>query len=140
MKTKASNGLEAGELGQTVYVVFHGALGRRCRPWQDVPEIDWLPWPEVAALAINRLDLPENETATMEISAKELAQSLYRQFMAARQLEPTWDSLDGRERLAWEAVGRHLLNVIDSDSNAVDIPEAEQKIIEWAKNKQLVTS
>lgn len=133
MKTRASNGLEAADLGGTAYKVWHACLERQAKPWDQIVAIDQEPWQEAAALAINIIDLPGDEQASLEISAKELGRNLYAQYMAARGMEPK--VITTPEELAWEAVGRHLANLIDSDGSA-DVPQCEARVVEWVRNKR----
>lgn len=141
VRDKAHNGVTAQDLGQTAFNVA-ATLQRINRTWQDVDEQCHQAWLAVAMLAIRTMDLPPGEQATLELSAKALSKSLYRQF-GAEMYCASWEELDSSEQTIWEAIGRHLANLIDSDGQQ-NFSELESKIVEWARSKieqhQLVLS
>jgi hypothetical protein len=133
MRVIANNGLEAAtDLGATAYHVWHAVLGRPEQPWE---KCDQVPWQEVAVMAISQIDLPQDEMAMLEVSAKQFAQDLHQQFLAAQGLEGDFEDLKPEEQIAWEAVGRHLANCIDADSAGVDIGTFEERVLEWAAER-----
>lgn len=135
------NGLSYFDLAMTAFNVFAGATGSGKK---DLADADRAPWESVAGKAASIIDLPESEQATLEISAKQLAKALYIQYTIDCDRIPNWEDVPAKDKVAWEAVGRHLANLIDSDGQGMDFLELEEKIIEWAKDRitpeQLVLS
>lgn len=132
MKTKASNSYGAEDLAYSAYNLFAKMRGLQ-RTWEQM-DGDQAPWCEVAVLAINVIDLPESETASIDLSARELAENLYNRYCEANVSPAMWGSLNSNERLAWEAVGRHLANLIDSDGS-LDFADMETKMLEWVTQR-----
>lgn len=131
-RTECQNGLEYTELGKTAYSVYTKSIGGIVG---TLGEVDLSFWTDVAAKAASIIDLPESEQGTLEISARSLAKALYTQMQISADCVPHWDELSSGHRIAWEAVGRHLANLIDSDGQTPNFPELEERIIGWARER-----
>ena len=75
--------------------------------------------------------------AAREVSAKALAKTLYMQYNVECGNEPEWkwDGMAQVFKTAWEAVGRHLANLIDSDGKTLNFQELEERMTEWARQR-----
>ena len=137
MKTKASNGLTAETLAEYARRAYLIALGQ---PFSDMPADEIEAWTHAAIVAIDIIDMPADEWATREVSAKAGAEAIYRNYVLANEGEPAeFDSLDQTLRLAWEAAFRHLANWIDSDGT-VDLSETEAQWRDWLVTKSMATA
>ena len=105
------------------------------KPTYVLGEVDLSFWTDVVARAAFVIDLPETEHAALEISAKAFGKALYTQYSASTDTVPNWELLSNTEQTAWEAVGRHLANFIDSDGQAPVFAELEDRIVDWAKSR-----
>ncbi len=136
-KTSANNGIDYKDLAKTAYRVFCKSSEISVGEHLD-PE-----WIDVAARACQIVDLPESEQAELNISAKKFAKTLYTQLVIANDKVPNWEDESQIIQIAWEATGRHLANLIDSDG-AQNFQELEDRIVGWAREKvhgqQLVMS
>lgn len=140
MKTKAGNGLEAEVLAQSAYNVFRrvcgsSLTGNALREWEELGD-DQASWADVAVVAIDMIDLPADEMATKELSVSTGSHSLYRAFAAAQGGDDMWSEIGENVRKSWEAVLRHLANLIDSDGS-LDMGEAEGQAVEWMTERML---
>ncbi len=133
-RVECRNGLEYSELAKTACDVYRRVLGQ---PTYVLEEVDLSFWTDVAAKAAQIIDLPESEQGTLEVSAKSLAKTLYSQFILSTDGVPRWDETPQLEKVAGEAVGRHLANLIDSDGQTPNFSELEERIIGWAKERVL---
>ncbi len=131
-RTECRNSLSYTELAKTAYGVYTQIIGGIVG---TLGEVDLSFWTDVAAKAANIIDLPESEQGTLEVSAKSLAKALYTQLQISADCVPHWDEVSHGHKVAWEAVGRHLANLIDSDGQTPNFPELEERIIDWAKQR-----
>jgi hypothetical protein len=131
-RTECRNSIAYSELAKTACEVYLRSLSL---PTYVLQEVDLSFWTDVAAKAAQIIDLPESEQGTLEISAKALAKALYTQYCLSTDTVPHWDEVPANYKIAWEAVGRHLANLIDSDGQTPNFPELEERIIEWAKQR-----
>jgi hypothetical protein len=129
-RTECRNGLSYKDLAQTACSVFTAAIGH---PTYVLQEADLPPWEAVASKTASIIDLPDSEQAEVTLSAKALAKALYNQFALERDKNPDWDNEPNK--IAWEAVGRHLANLIDSTEQSPDIEVLEQRIVAWARER-----
>jgi hypothetical protein len=155
-RTECRNGLAYTELGKTAADVLDRIVKKHFVDndgksyWHDgspstpLGEVDLSFWTDVAARAAQVIDLPESEQGTLEISAKGLAKTLHTQYCVSTDIVPNWEDLTSNEKIGWEAVGRHLANLIDSDGQTPNFPELEERIVGWARERisapQLVLS
>jgi hypothetical protein len=140
-RTSCRNGLTYAELGRTAWNV-HGNCtvldpNFRKTPGYELKDADLPPWEAVAGKAAQIIDIPDDEQSAREVSAKALAKTLYMQYTVETGNEPDWkwDSETAMVQTAWEAVGRHLVNLIDSDGQTPDFSELEDRITSWAKER-----
>lgn len=132
-RTECRNGITYKDLAQTACNVYTASLGQ---PTYVLQEADLTPWEAVAGKAASIIDLPESEQGELSISAKTFAKTLYTQYTLERDKNPDWD--EESAKVSWEAVGRHMANLIDSVDNRPDFPELEEKIVNWAKERNSV--
>ena len=139
VKNAARNGISVNDLAQTAEAVF-----RRCQgvkpEWSALREVDRQLWIDAASAEVGIIDIPETEQAALEVSAKSLAKTIYMQYTSKFEAE-LWNALEEREQIAWEAVARHLANIIDADSAVVDFANFEDMAVSWGTNRsqQLVS-
>ena len=134
MRTTAYNGMEAMDLGHSAYNVWEHAC-KSGRNWNDIGEGDRPPWSDVAAMAISNVDLPPDEKASLEISAKGFAKALFEVYASSvGGLAYTWEGSTAQNLVAWEAVARHLSNLIDSEG-PIDFADMEARIKTWIDYK-----
>ena len=133
-RTACRNGLTYAELGKTACDVHCRSINKPTYVLQDA---DLPPWEAVAGKAAQIIDIPEDEQSAREVSAKALAKTLYMQYTVECGHEPDWkwDSETALVQTAWEAVGRHLANLIDSDGQTPNFPELEDRIVTWARER-----
>ena len=134
-RTECTNGLSYKDLAQTAWNVY-----RACSGLDRITingDADRAPWEAVAGKAAQIVDIPESEMATREVSARGLAKTLYMQYNVECGNEPEWKWGSTAEvfKTAWEAVGRHLANLIDSDGQTSNFQELEERIIDWARQR-----
>ncbi len=140
-RTECRNGLSYKDLAQTAHAVYFTSHGVSPGPLCDA---DLAPWEDVAAKAASIIDIPPDEQASVEVSAKGLAKTMYIQHTLSKDQVPVWEEVIQESKTAWEAVGRHLANLIDSDGATPNFSELEDRITKWARDrvtaKQLVLS
>lgn len=130
-KTGARNGVAYEDLAATAHNVYCRSLG--VTP-PELREADSVPWADVASRAVSIIDVSDSEQAELQVSAKALAKSLYCQYDLSKNLVPSWEEISLENKLAWEAVGRHLANIIDSDGQQ-DFSDMEFKMASWVSEK-----
>ncbi len=132
-RTECINKISYKDLGQTACNVARAVLGLDRVSLQAG---DLAPWEAVAGKAAHIMDVPESEMAAREFSASALAKTLYMQYTVECGREPDWrwDEETATSKLAWEAVVRHLANLIDSDGQQ-NFQELEERIIEWSRRR-----
>ena len=125
-----SNGLDIIVLSQTAFEAWRHASARYDGDWVALGQNEKEAWEHVAGQAILLLDQERDE-----ISAKELAACLHEAYQRGMGSEhKMFQDLPDREKICWEAVGRHLFNLIDSDGT-VTINEVEPHWRDWAEKK-----
>lgn len=131
-KTKATNGISVDDLARTAFDVLAKIQG--CpTAWEEAKDECKESWKLVAKNMLATIDR-QGEDADMTFSAKGLAKQCYCQFVAEMSA-PAWASIEEHYQLEWEAVARHLANVIEADASAINITELEERIVEWARSK-----
>lgn len=132
------NGIALADLAATAFTVFFGCAPGEPLRWNQMRDVDKDLWIEAVSAEVAVIDIPDGEQAAVEISAKGLAKMLYMQFTAKFATEP-WNELPYDNKLAWEAVARHVANVVEADLAVVNFKDFEERAIEWFTNKsQLV--
>jgi len=121
----AKNGLALTDLAKSAAWVYEKVAGAFL-PGEE--------WEKIAGQVVNIIDPiisdVERGPFTFTLKAIDLAKSL----QANRGLPP-WDDLSMDEQLGWEAVARHMVNLIGATQAAkVKLPECEAAILRWAKN------
>lgn len=126
----ANNGLDILLLSQTAFEAWRHASARFDEDWVALSQNDKDAWEHVAGQAILLLDGERDE-----INAKELAESLHEAHRRGLggEHKPFCD-LSERDKICWEAVGRHLFNMIDSDGS-VKPNEVEPYWRGWTEKK-----
>jgi hypothetical protein len=126
----ASNGYDIMVLAQTSFEAWRHAAGNYEKDWETLSIQEREAWEHVAGQGLLLLDDDKDE-----ISAKQLASSIHEAYCRALgvQGENFWD-LPQRTSLVWEAVGRHLFNLIDSDGS-VEPNQAEPYWKGWVEQK-----
>jgi hypothetical protein len=145
VRERCENGYTIVDLSQTCHEVYRAILGDgamiRNVPWSALPEGDQERWEPVARMAMCLFDLRE-EGSEITISVAETAKNFYKQFTAMSDATD-YTKLPEIHHIAWQAIVRHLGNIVDSDGK-IDLSETEQRIVEWARAKvgstQLVLS
>jgi hypothetical protein len=128
--TQAENGMAIDVLAETAHNVYNILTGWPPAPWAQVPGNIQDVWGPIAAKAVVVIE------AAQDLAFKELATELYKTWALGMSVkDKPFDSLPVRDRLMWEAIGRHLTNFIDSDGASVEPPEHEQRWKEWLEGK-----
>lgn len=144
MPVQTAGGIPAIMIAETAYNAYRKALsgkddeGADLPLWEELPTAPQGDWVQVALLAI---PLVEGST---ELSFLSLAMELFLCFHRRRcllegQPLPSFSEQPARQRYAWEAVARHLANVIDYDRNEepLGLEELEDFFLGWADGKVL---
>jgi hypothetical protein len=127
----ASNGLEIAMLAQTAFEAYRHASGSHDAQWEALTESDKEAWEHVAGQAILQLDREDLDI----VSSKMLASDMHEAYIRGLDTQPKpFDDLTLEEQLCWEAAGRHLFNLIDSDGS-VKPSEHEPRWRAWAENQ-----
>lgn len=132
-RTECRNGLSYNDLGQSACNVFQLS---KCDNAVQLQEADLEPWAGVAAKSAQIVDIPDTEQAVVEVSAKGLAKTLYTQYHLSKDGVPHWDEQTDKDKMAWEAVGRHLANLISSDGQSLDLKDLEERMALWAWERE----
>lgn len=123
----ASNGFEIAVLSQTAFEAFKNAAGLES-DWTTMPLYEREAWEHVAGQALLQLDNDRDDY----VKAAVLASDLFEAFNRAHSHPGVFTDLSLEERLCWEAVGRHLFNLIDSDGS-VSPSEHESRWRDWVR-------
>ena len=107
---KAENGYDTKDLGHTAFNVYYSCQGQP-RNWHQTVEVEQHLWDKVAGMAILMVESADG------LLWHDLAAKLYQ----ARTDKADYAALPRPEQLLWEAVGRHLANLIDSDGSVEDL-------------------
>lgn len=124
-KGMSKNGLSLQDLALTASNVFDKCCGAHTRgreAWQDVAQY-------LLAFA------DQGEEAEFQLSVSGTARGLCRLFYQSCGHPEEIEQRPLEEQGAWNAVVRHLVNVIDTDRSVLNIPEYEERIHEWYKTK-----
>lgn len=126
MSIEAENGITMEELAPLAYSMWRRLSGR-----DDLPEIyrdgDAVDWENVSGQAIYAVERADG------LKWAALASLLYAQRHGCRSLESESDE----EKLVWEALARHLYNLVDSDGmNEIDLEELETQCVSWFQKKK----
>lgn len=130
-RVECRNGISYFDLATTAHNVWFRSQGSMSAGY-ELKDADRPPWESISGKAASIIDLPESEQAEVQISAKALAKALYNQYNIECDKNPDWENASQNEKIAWEAVGRHLANIIDSDGQTPNFPELEERIVAWA--------
>jgi hypothetical protein len=126
----AENGMSLDVLAETAHNVYNILAGSHPVTWGQVPVQIQDVWGPIAAKAVVLIEAADG------LKFKELAGELYRIWASGMaQKDKPFDSLPVRERLMWEAISRHLTNLIDSDGASITASEHEQGWKDWLDNK-----
>lgn len=136
---KCSNGYSVDDLAATAHSVFCQLVGEnqfvRTGQFSTLPEADRDMWLPVIRMAITLMDLTDDH-AEVNMSVSTLAKNFYRQFTALNDA-PAFEALPHKHTIAWNAIVRHMANLIESDGS-LQFADMEERIVEWAKNKHTV--
>ena len=122
------NGFESIDIAQTAYTVWSSCSGAPVR-WEDA---DQEAWSKLAERAIRAIDA--NIESQAEMSASELARTLFSWFSYDPSRE-RFSGIDPHMKATWEAVGRHLVNCLDSEPGSVTLSENEAKWQTWVSRR-----
>ena len=129
---KTDSGITAVGLGHTGYNVFSSLLGLNI-PWEELRDSDKADWENAGNQAIfivqHILDASDNNGGG-SIPARQLARKIADTFID----QETFNNLPESDKLVWEAVGRHMVNLIDSEKSQ-DAAEHEKRIAQWYHRK-----
>jgi hypothetical protein len=123
--------LDISILAQTAFEAHRHASGNLDAQWESTNQGEKEAWEHVAGQAILQLDRDDVECVT----ALALAHDMYDAFKGAYSiLSRSWEELSWEEKICWEAVGRHLFNMIDSDG-IINMGEHEPRWRGWAETQ-----
>lgn len=125
-----ANGIPWTDLAQTCYSVFANVNGISI-PWDSA---DQFPWDRMAT-HVGRVidDAVKTET---ELSISGTSAMIFDKLQSPNgESNIQYDSLEEKTRLVYNAIARHMVNVIDAESGA-DIAEKEAAAIRWFNNKR----
>lgn len=128
---KSRNGTMSEDVAQTAYTVAQRCLGMPAE-WESA---DHFAWDRLATKAMRFID--EAVDAEAELSARELAKTLFLFFKGndTALAREQWGHMPEVLKLAWEAVGRHVVNCLDCEPGAISLREHEDKAVEWFHHK-----
>lgn len=127
----ASNDMEIGTLAQTAFEAYRHASGNMESQWELIPQHERDAWEHVAGQAILQLDREDIEC----VKAPTLALDMYEAYKRGQASPPEpFTNLPLEDQLHWEAVGRHLFNLIDSDGSA-KLSDHEPRWRAWVENQ-----
>lgn len=128
---QAENGLTLETLAPSAYGAFHCAGGTDANAtWETLSEGEMDRWRHVGGQAILSVEGADG------LGWAELARQLYASYIKAGYgVFPAMAELPVAMQLAWEAVGRHMANCIDSDGTLENLPEHEGRWKEWVQKK-----
>lgn len=127
----ASNEMEIGTLSQTAFEAFRHASKNYDAQWEMIPQNEREAWEHVAGQAILQLDSENIECVKAQVLASDMHEAYIRGLATTPKL---FEDLTLEEQLCWEAVGRHLFNLIDSDGS-VKPSEHEPRWRAWVENQ-----
>lgn len=123
----AANKMTSEMLAPSIFKVYSTCMGEP----GEWAQADPFTWDKIATKAIKLID--SNIRDQLSMSVKALAKTLcgWGHGVDFAGVEAAWDGATATEKSAWEAVGRHLVNCIDSEVNSVNVAELEERIIQW---------
>lgn len=129
---RSANGYAFEDIAQTAYAVWCRCSGITVE-WDDLP--DKTPWLRLAEKAVRTIDefIRTESALSKTFLAKKLFQWAYG--IDDELCREQWAGLMMHDLLAWEAVGRHLINCLDSEAGSVQMAEHENKIVAWFHGK-----
>ena len=122
------NGLSAQSVAHTAYTVWATCSGLPDQ-WDKTDQEAWI---HLAHNAIRLID--GSIQSESQISAVTLARTLYSWF-ADDRTKDKFTVVDDRTKLIWEAIGRHLVNCLDSAPGSVTLSEYEIKWPSWIERR-----
>lgn len=125
----ADNGMTSEQLAPSVFRVYAACMGEP----GEWAQADPFTWDRIVTKAIRAID--ENIEANVKGKWTDFAKTLCGWGHGLNEDE-AWLKTGAKEHLAWEAVGRHLVNCLDSEPGAVDVADCERRIIQWCQKKQ----
>ena len=117
----ATNGWTTEDLAKTAKNVM-----RQMSP-DDFGEADFL-WEAVVDIAIIVCDIRGDSWQSKDISFSKFGAGLAKTYDGRESFSSI------RDTMAWNALGRHLFNIINSEGT-LDVPYMEHQIVQWFKKK-----
>ncbi len=128
---QSNSGWMSEDLAMFSYVLRHHLLETKGN-WDEETHDEQVRWDRFMTKAIQEID--EAIEKQEVLSFRGLAMSCFDWYTAAGTTE-AWEAMPLRERLAWEAIARNLVNCLDSRLGDVKIEEACQRWFEWIERK-----
>lgn len=127
----SANGLSTDALAVSAFRVFARSLNGP-DDWDDADHHVW----ERTARKVTAL-IDNHLKAHADLSAKRLAMFTLAWAMGSEDYAEPWEKEPEPRRIAWEAVGRHLVNCLSREKSEVNFTELEDGMVARTREKIL---
>lgn len=125
---RSANGFTSEVIAPSAYSVWRQCTGI-AMGWESCQQEVW---DKLVTQAIKLVD--QNIANDAAMSAQSFARQLYI-WAYGSGAEQLWSEASEQEHLAWNTVGRHIINCLDAEPGTVDPDKLEPLSVRWFRKK-----